>query len=66
MSEDKKKAEFKLELGKKRSGLASEFLAFLASNKKWWLLPILVVFLLLGAFLLLSSTGLAPLIYPLF
>ncbi len=66
MSPDKKKTEFESELEKKRSGLAGEFLAFLAANKKWWLLPILLVFLLLGVFLLLSSTGLAPLIYPLF
>ena len=28
--------------------LVSEFWAFLAQNKKWWLLPIVIVMLLLG------------------
>ncbi|HXT11016.1 MAG TPA: DUF5989 family protein [Candidatus Angelobacter sp.] len=39
---------------------------FLKTNKKWWLLPILVVFVLIGLLMLLSSTGLAPFIYSLF
>jgi Family of unknown function (DUF5989) len=34
--------------------LASEFWAFLAQNKKWWLLPIKIVMLLLSTLLLLS------------
>ena len=47
-------------------GLLSEFWGFLRVNKKWWLLPIVVVFLILGLLILLSSTGLAPFIYTLF
>jgi hypothetical protein len=39
---------------------------FLRQSKKWWLLPILVLFVLFGALLLLSSTGAAPFIYTLF
>ena len=35
-------------------------------NKKWWLSPILLVLLLLGALVLLVGSGLAPFIYPLF
>ena len=46
--------------------LASEFWAFLAENKKWWLLPIMIVMLLLGTLILLSSTPAAPFIYNLF
>jgi len=46
--------------------LASEFLAFLAQNKKWWLLPIVIVMLLLGALFLLSGTAATPFIYTLF
>jgi hypothetical protein len=46
--------------------LASEFWAFLAQNKKWWLLPILIVMLILGALVLLSMTAAAPFIYTLF
>jgi len=44
----------------------SELWDFLKSNKKWWLIPIIVVFLILGMLILLSSTGLAPFIYTLF
>jgi hypothetical protein len=44
----------------------SELWGFLKSNKKWWLIPIIVVFLILGLLILLSSTGLAPFIYTLF
>lgn len=49
-----------------RGGLLKEFWDFLRLNKKWWLVPIIVVFLILGLLILLSSTGLAPFIYTLF
>ncbi len=49
-----------------RSSLLSEFWLFLKYNKKWWLLPILIVLLLLGALVLLGGTAIAPFIYPLF
>jgi Family of unknown function (DUF5989) len=47
-------------------GLLTEFWAFLRHNKKWWLLPILVILLGFGLLLLLSSTAAAPFIYTLF
>ena len=47
-------------------GLAREFLSFLAHNKKWWLLPILIVLGLFGVLMTLASTGVAPFIYNLF
>ena len=50
----------------KQPGLLADFLGFLAHNKKWWLIPILVVLLLVGALVILGSTALGPLIYPLF
>jgi Family of unknown function (DUF5989) len=46
--------------------LLGEFWAFLNQNKKWWLLPILAVVLVLGALILLSGTALAPFIYTLY
>jgi len=49
-----------------RNSLLREFGAFLAENKKWWLVPIIVVFLLLGVLLALGATGAAPFIYTLF
>ena len=49
-----------------RRGLLGEFWDFLMDNKKWWLLPILVVLLGLGTLVLLSSSAGAPFIYTLF
>lgn len=49
-----------------RAGFFSEFYGFLRDNKKWWLGPMLVVLLLLGAVLLASGTAIAPFIYTLF
>lgn len=49
-----------------RQSLFSEFGAFLKENKKWWLVPILVVFLLLSVLIVLGSTSAAPFIYSLF
>jgi len=51
---------------KKDAGLVAELWEFLKTNKKWWLVPILVLFLVLGALILLGGTGLAPFIYTLF
>ena len=40
---------------------------FLKERKKWWLLPIVVVLLLVGVALVLAETSvLGPLIYPIF
>ena len=44
-----------------------EFLQFLKYRKKWWLIPIVVLLVLLGALLVLSEGSvLAPFIYTLF
>lgn len=45
--------------------LLADFWDFLKHNKKWWLLPLLVAILLLGLLVVLSGTGLTPLMYPL-
>ena len=49
-----------------RGGFLRELWGFLAHNKKWWLLPILVMLLIFGLLVFLSGTGLAPFIYTLF
>jgi hypothetical protein len=43
-----------------------EFWLFITENKKWWLIPILLVCSLVGVLFLLASTGAAPFIYTLF
>jgi hypothetical protein len=47
-------------------GFVRELWGFLCHNKKWWLLPLLIVFCLFGALLWLSSTGAGPFLYTLF
>ena len=50
-----------------RLGVASELVSFVASNRKWWLFPILFVFLLLGGLMALAGgSALAPFIYTIF
>jgi hypothetical protein len=45
----------------------SEFLAFLRQEKKYWLIPIVVVFVLFGLLIVFSqSSAVAPFIYTLF
>ena len=61
-----RQSDFERAARNRRPSLVVEFLGFLRHNKKWWLLPILLVLLGLGALLLLASTGVAPFIYPLF
>ena len=46
--------------------LVREFLEYLLHNKKWWLLPIILVLLLVGLLIVLGGTGVAPFIYTLF
>ena len=50
----------------KRSNVVAEFWGLLRHNKKWWLAPIIIVSLLVGALLVLFGTPVAPLIYTLF
>jgi hypothetical protein len=47
-------------------GIVGEFWEFLRTNRKWWLVPILVVFFFLALLIVLAGTGLAPFIYTLF
>jgi membrane-bound ClpP family serine protease len=46
--------------------LLAEFFDFLKHNKKWWLLPILLMIGVFGLLIALASTGVAPFIYTLF
>ena len=58
--------EFERLASQQSPGLIAEFWDFLKHNKKWWLLPILLVMLVFGALVLLSGTAVAPFIYTLF
>jgi hypothetical protein len=48
-------------------GLIREFVSFLLHEKKWWLIPLVVLLLgLVGLIVLTEGSALAPFIYPLF
>jgi hypothetical protein len=49
-----------------RHGFLSELWYFLKTSKKWWMLPLLVSFVLMGVILVLAKTAAAPFIYTLF
>lgn len=50
----------------KNPGLFSDLIQFMLQNKKWWLVPIVVVVLLMGVLIALGATSAAPFIYTLF
>ena len=50
----------------KQSSLVGELWALVCTTKKYWLIPIIVVLLLLGLVVVLSGTAAAPFIYTLF
>jgi hypothetical protein len=49
-----------------RVSLAREFVWFLRENKKWWLIPLILMFCVLMALLaaIVKAGALAPLLYP--
>ena len=48
-------------------GVAGELFSFFWSNKRWWLLPMVLTLFLLGALIVLAQTSaIAPFIYTLF
>jgi hypothetical protein len=50
-----------------KQSLLREFMAFIAHEKKWWMIPLVLVLLAVGALILFAgSSPLAPFIYPLF
>ena len=46
--------------------LLRDLLGFVMANKKWWLIPMMLVTLLLVALVVLVSTPAAPFIYTVF
>lgn len=46
--------------------LFKEFIQMLKHNKKYWMIPLVLMLLGFGVLLILGSTGAAPFIYTLF
>lgn len=59
-------SEFERRAGERAPGIVREFWDFLRTNKKWWLIPLVAVLLLVGLVIVLGGTAAAPFIYTLF
>ena len=66
MSQNEQKTDFEAAGQEKKLTLVQEFVLFITENKKWWLIPILLVLGMVGLLVVLGSTGAAPFIYTLF
>ncbi|MEZ5330247.1 MAG: DUF5989 family protein [Verrucomicrobiales bacterium] len=56
----------KFEQLESEKGLVAEFWEFLKQNKKFWMIPIIIVLIALGGLLIAGGSSLAPFIYALF
>jgi hypothetical protein len=63
---DAPRNEFEEASRNKPRGLLRELFDLLRTNKKWWLAPIILALLAIGALVILAATKAAPFIYPLF
>jgi len=59
-------SDFAREAEQGSQGIFRELFYFLKTSKKWWLTPILIALLLLGALVVASGSLAAPFIYTLF
>jgi Family of unknown function (DUF5989) len=50
----------------RRPSFLSDYLYFLRTSRKWWMLPLLLLLLAFGGLMILGSSGAAPFIYTLF
>lgn len=63
---DSQSSEFERLGDEQQMSIVREFLVFLVENKKWWMIPIILVLGLVGLVVVFGSTGAAPFIYTLF
>jgi hypothetical protein len=51
----------------RRFGIAGELIEFFWGNKRWWMLPMVIILLIFGVMIVLAqSSAIAPFIYTLF
>ena len=65
MSKSPKKS-FEASGQNQQTGLVGEFILMLKENKKYWMIPIILILLGFGLLILLGGTAVAPFIYSLF
>jgi hypothetical protein len=65
MSAEKRNA-FEEAAKRKQGNLLSEFYGLLRENKKYWMIPIILMLLIFGLIIVIGGTAAAPFIYTLF
>ena len=63
---EKRSEELRRQTEGKEANIVVEFIAFVSERKKWWLVPVFAALLLVGLFIALSGSAVAPFIYTLF
>ena len=63
---DERKKRFEKAATKGDQGLLVEYLRFLSQNKKYWMIPLIVVLLLIGLLVMLGGSVAGAFIYPIF
>lgn len=66
MQESQENTLSRLGMEQSKKSFSQEVWGFLRHNKKWWLLPILVMLFMLSILMVLSGSAAAPFIYTLF
>lgn len=66
MSDQEKKRFDQIDPEQRNMSLVAEFIYMLKHNKKYWMIPLILMLLGFSLLLLLGSTGAAPFIYTLF
>ena len=66
MSAPEDRNEFEQLAGEKSPSFVKEVWYLVSSDKRWWLAPIVIAIVILGALVMLTGTGVAPFIYTLF
>ena len=63
---DERKKRFEKAATQGDQGLLVEYLRFLSRNKKYWMIPLIVVLLLIGLLVMLGGSVAGAFIYPIF
>ena len=63
---DEKKTAFEASGEEKNVTLLGEFFGMVKHNKKYWLIPLVLILLIFGVLIILGSSVAAPFIYTLF
>ena len=65
-SSPESKLEFQRLAEERPRSFLAEFAGFLWEEKRWWLLPIVLVLLVISLFIVVTNTAVGPFIYVLF